>query len=48
MVNSGTPPLVPQDADCAVRSLAYDYGKALKPDRLQFGDLYDALRMRVF
>ena len=47
MVNSGTPPLVPPSADCAIRSLAWEYGKSLKPDKGGFADLYDALQLHA-
>ena len=33
MINSGTPDGVPASFDCALRALAYDYGRALRPDR---------------
>jgi hypothetical protein len=45
MVNSGTPLGVPADADCAVRELAYDFGRSLKPERGGFRTLYDALQL---
>eukprot|EP01047_Picozoa_sp_COSAG01_P017810 COSAG01_NODE_951_length_12498_cov_30.544018_6_plen_809_part_00 len=45
MVNSGTPRGVPADADCAVRELAYAFGKSLKPGRGGFRTLYDALQL---
>ena len=43
MINSGTPDGVPASFDCALRSLAYDYGRALLPGRGTFRTLFDAL-----
>ena len=41
MINSGTPDGVPASFDCALRSLAYDYGRALLPGRGTFRTLFD-------
>ena len=45
MINSGTPDGVPASFDCALRALAYDYGRALRPDRGEFRTLFDALQL---
>ena len=45
MRNSGTPDGVPEDIDCAVRSLAYEFGKAKLPAKNDFGLLFDALQL---
>lgn len=46
MVNAGTPREVPNDSDCAVRTIAWEFGKSLKPDRGGFKTLYDALQLQ--
>ena len=45
MVNSGTPPGVPLGADCAIREMAYGFGKALKPEKGGWRALHDALQL---
>ena len=40
MVHSGTPAGVPEKADCAIRQLAWEYGRKLQPTRGAFKDLY--------
>jgi hypothetical protein len=47
MVNSGTPKGVPASFDCAIRSLAWDYGKHLLPAQGTFQTLYDALQLHA-
>ena len=46
-VHSGTPAGVPPDSDCAIRNLAYEYGKKLMPERGDFKSLFDALQLEV-
>jgi hypothetical protein len=45
MVNSGTPNDVPSSADCAIRTLAWEYGKELLPQRGEFKSLFDAMQL---
>ena len=45
MVNSGTPGDVLQSTDCAIRTLAWEYGQKLQPSRGGFRTLYDALQL---
>merc|ERR1719272_523272 len=45
MVNSGTPSGIPEETDCAIRQLAWEYGRKLQPSRGAFKDLYDALQL---
>ena len=45
MVNSGTPRDVLQSTDCAIRTLAWEYGQKLQPSRGGFRTLYDALQL---
>ena len=45
MVHSGTPPGVPEKTDCAIRQLAWEYGRKLQPTRGAFKDLHDALQL---
>jgi hypothetical protein len=45
MMNSGTPPGIPENTDCAIRQLAWEYGRKLQPTRGAFKDLYDALQL---
>lgn len=46
-INSGTPAGVPVTSDCALRQLAWEYGKSLRPDRGDFTSLFDALQLHV-
>jgi hypothetical protein len=46
MQNSGTPGGVPQSTDCALRKLAWDYGRSLAPARGGFRSLFDALQLQ--
>ena len=46
MPNPGTPHNVPTAVDCAVRKLAYDYGRHLLPERGSFGTLFEALQLQ--
>jgi len=43
---SGSPTWVPNDADCTIRALAYEYGRKLLPRRRTFKSLYDALQLQ--
>ena len=45
MINSGTPEGVPADVDCALRALAWDYGKKILPERGEFRTLFDSLQL---
>ena len=45
MVHSGTPVGIPEKTDCAIRQLAWEYGRKLQPTRGAFKDLYDALQL---
>jgi hypothetical protein len=45
MVFSGTPSGVPAATDCAIRQLAWEYGRKLQPARGGFQTLYDALQL---
>ena len=45
MPNSGTPANVPEDVDCAIRALAWEYGKSLLPERGDFRTLFDAMQL---
>ena len=47
MIYSGTPIGVPPSADCALRTLAWEYGKKLQPNRSGFRTLYDALQLHA-
>jgi len=47
MHNSGTPDGVPDDIDCTVRELAWEFGKKKLPERGDFGLLYDALQLHA-
>jgi hypothetical protein len=46
MPNPGTPAQVPVDVDCAVRRLAWEYGKHLMPARGKFRTLFDAMQLQ--
>jgi hypothetical protein len=46
MPNSGTPAGVPADVDCAVRALAWEYGKHLLPERGEFRSLFEAMQLQ--
>eukprot|EP00965_Chrysotila_dentata_P056210 1864140-Pleurochrysis_carterae.AAC.2 len=43
----GTPPGVPIEIDCAVRTLGWNYGKQLLPERGDFKSLFDALQLHA-
>eukprot|EP01044_Picomonas_judraskeda_P029818 COSAG03_NODE_10480_length_648_cov_1.969035_1_plen_143_part_10 len=45
MVNSGTPRGVSLSTDCAIRELAYTFGKELKPEKGEWRALHDALQL---
>ena len=45
MKNAGTPAAVPPLVDCAVRQLAWEYGRSLLPERGSFRTLFDALQL---
>eukprot|EP01043_Picozoa_sp_COSAG02_P007491 COSAG02_NODE_224_length_28285_cov_39.533066_20_plen_407_part_00 len=45
MVNAGTPPGVSLSTDCAIRELAYTFGKQLKPEKGEWRALHDALQL---
>ena len=45
MVHSGTPPDVPASSDCAIRHIAWQYGRELLPNRGDFKTLFDALQL---
>ena len=47
MVNPGVPEGIPEDSDCLFRSLAWEYGKELLPERGDFRTLFDALQLHV-
>ena len=44
MVHSGSPSVTP-DSDCAIRELAYNYGKHLAPSQGDFHALFDAMQL---
>lgn len=46
MIHSGTPDGVPVSFDCAVRKLAYEYGKETRPERGDFRTLFEALQLQ--
>ena len=46
MPNPGTPANVPSEVDCAVRKLAWQYGKRLLPDRGEFKSLFEAMQLQ--
>ena len=46
MRNSGSPANVPSAVDCAVRNLAYEYGKKLLPERGTFRTLFDSMQLQ--
>lgn len=45
LVHSGTPEGIDPKTDCAIRELAWRYGKGLKPGRGGFRQLFDALQL---
>ena len=45
MINSGTPVGVSPSTDCAIRNLAYNFGKSLKPEKGEWRALHDALQL---
>jgi len=45
LVHSGTPPWVGAPTDCAIRELAWRFGKTLQPSRGEFRSLFDALQL---
>lgn len=45
-INSGTPPGVPEDYDCAVRIFTYNQGRALLPERGDFRTFFEALQLQ--
>ena len=45
LVHSGTPAGIDPSTDCAIRKLAWRYGKRLKPSRGGFRPLFDALQV---
>jgi hypothetical protein len=45
LVHSGTPPGIAPETDCAMRQLAWEYGRKLQPSRGAFKTLYDALQL---
>ena len=44
MLHSGSPSVTP-DSDCAIRELAYNYGKHLAPSQGDFQSLFDAMQL---
>ena len=47
MIQPGTPPGVPPEFDCAMRSLAWKYGKKKLPERGDFKTLFESLQLQV-
>ena len=43
--HSGSPANIAASTDCAIRELAWEYGKKLRPDRGDFSTLFDALQL---
>jgi hypothetical protein len=47
MIQPGTPPNVPPEFDCAMRTLAWEYGKKKLPERGEFRTLFESLQLQV-
>jgi hypothetical protein len=43
--STGKPPGVNSSFDCAMRELAYEYARSLRPDKGNFSTVYDALQL---